>query len=288
MADVVPGMRSPDAAGDPKARADSAGMRGGVVIVNEPFVELVLGGRNPIGRHIRYVHFEEWDGSEPMVPGAWHEIVGVVPDLGMAVGADVGQAKGGDPKVAGIYHPVSPAAAYPVRLAIHVRGDPAALAPVLSAAATAVNPGLRLYELGPLDEANRAELQFLALWFRLVLGVSVIALFLSLAGIYAVMAFTVARRTREIGIRVALGASRRGVVLAIFRRPLAQVAGGIAAGTLLVVSIMAAVEGNVLAPRHVALVVGYALLMMLVCLLACIVPTRRALGVEPMEVLREE
>ena len=121
-----------------------------------------------------------------------------------------------------------------------------------------------------------------------MLGVSVIALFLSLAGIYAVMAFTVARRTREIGIRVALGASRRGVVLAIFRRPLAQVAGGIAAGTLLVGLLMAAVEGNVLAPRHVALVVGYALLMMLVCLLACIVPTRRALRVEPMDVLREE
>ena len=57
-----------------------------------------------------------------------------------------------------------------------------------------------------------------------------VALLLSLAGIYAVMSFTVARRTREIGVRVALGASRLGVVTAIFRRPLIQVGFGIVAG----------------------------------------------------------
>jgi ABC-type antimicrobial peptide transport system permease subunit len=119
-----------------------------------------------------------------------------------------------------------------------------------------------------------------------------VALLLSLAGIYAVMSFIVARRTREIGVRVALGASRLSVVGAIFRRPLIQVGLGILAGATLI-----AIGRSTLATQlpgmtdgltlsGAAIILAYATVMVGVSLLACVVPTRRALGVEPTIALR--
>ncbi|MQA92991.1 MAG: FtsX-like permease family protein [Gemmatimonas sp.] len=112
------------------------------------------------------------------------------------------------------------------------------------------------------------------------------------------LSFTVARRTREIGVRVALGASRRRVVAALFRRPLTQVGLGVVAGGALIAA------GALLLSRgpdawgtdaqmslslgQLALIVAYSALMFGVCLLACVVPTRRALRVEPTEALRAE
>ena len=260
------------------------------VIVNESFVRLVLGGRNPIGRRLRYVHYEEWSDTRPLEPGPWHEIVGVVDDLAMAVGADGDPdvPGSGDPKIAGIYHAVPPGGAYPAHVAVHARGNPASLAPRVRAAATETDPALRLYEIVPLDEVNRSEIEVLNFWFRLLVSMSVVSLTLSLAGIYSVMAFTVTRRTREIGIRVALGAERWRVIATILARPLTQVALGIAAGAGLVVLLAVGMTGGVPRARHLAMVLGYSACMLAVCLLACIFPTRRALGVEPTEALRSE
>jgi predicted permease len=284
---------APVVAGRPFDAADHATDRGvpgdstaegGPVIVNQAFVRLVLGDRNPIGRRVRYTHFEDRSPRRLAEPSAWYEIVGVVRDLGMSIG----DGEGDDPKRAGVYHPVAPGGAYPAQVALRVRGDAAAFAPRLRALATTVDPTLRLYDLRPLSEVNDAELQFLSFWFRLLLFVSAIALTLSLAGIYSVMSFTVARRTREIGIRVALGADRWRVVVAVFRRPVAQVAVGIAAGATLIGALLFASSHRGLLPLQVATIVGYAALMMLVCMLACIVPTRRALRVEPTEALRAD
>ena len=122
--------------------------------------------------------------------------------------------------------------------------------------------------------------------FRLLVLVSSIALLLSLAGIYSVMSFTVSRRTREIGIRVALGAIPARVVAAIFARPLTQVALGVAAGGGLVFVLTRVVTG--LSPKEVAIVVAYMALMMGVCLLACVVPTQRALRIQPTKALRTD
>jgi ABC-type antimicrobial peptide transport system permease subunit len=114
-----------------------------------------------------------------------------------------------------------------------------------------------------------------------------VALLLSLAGIYAVMSFAVARRTREIGIRVALGASARGVVIGVFRRPLTQVGLGIAVGAVLVLWLMGGMK-RLLPIEELAVLGAYVLFMTGVCVLACIVPTRRALRVEPTEALRAD
>ena len=247
-----------------------------VVIVNQPFVDGVLGGRNPIGRRIRFIANEA--DRRPTDDGPWYEIVGVARDIGMTSG--YGRS--------GIYHPITSADAHPLYAAVHLRGDPAAFAPQLRAVVTEVDPTLRVSELLPLHEVTGGEMQFYSFWFRLTLGISSIALLLSLAGIYAVMAFTVARRTREIGIRIALGAGQRRVLASIFRRPLTQVAIGVLAGTFITGLLAYGINAMQVSPRGAAMVAAYAVLMLGVCMLACIVPTRRALAVDPTEALRSD
>jgi len=194
-----------------------------------------------------------------------------------------------DPKRARIYHAAAPVQAYPVSLAIHTRGDPESFGPRLRALAVDVDPALRIYEPTPMDALNRADLVFLRFWFRLVLAVSAIALLLSLSGIYSVMAFTVSRRTREIGIRVALGSGRRGVVLAILRRPLLQVTAGLLFGLLLssVLLGLATSERSV-SLQIIAQLAAYGAAMLGICMLACIVPAKHALRVQPSEAMRAE
>lgn len=265
------GFQSGDVGSDPN-----------VVIVNQSFVQEVLGGRNPIGRRVRYATRPDEE------PAPWHEIVGVVRNLGMMDGNGDGNA--------GLYHAVAPGDVYPTHMAVHARGDPESFAPRLRTVAAAVDPTLRLHELLPLNQAgfrSWSEFDFL---FRLLAAVSSIALLLSLAGIYSIMSFTVSRRTREIGIRVALGADRRRVIAAIFRRPLVQVGLGVVAGGGLVAALVLArpfiyssdAATAALSARQVGLVVAYAMLMTGVCLLACVVPTRRALRIEPTEALKED
>ncbi len=251
------------------------------VVVNQSFVKHVLGDRNPIGRRVRYVNVEDSRAgratSEASSP--WYEIVGVVGDLAMTIDRD---------RVPGIYHPMRADHAASAHVAVHVRGDPGSFAPRFRGIVAAVDPTLRLYDVMSLDRLADSELQTLGFVSRLLAVVSVIALTLSLAGIYAVMSFAVARRTREIGIRIALGANRRRVVAAVFRQPLTQLGIGIAVGAALLVGMSLVARGGMMPARSFVLVVAYAALMMAVSLLACVVPTRRALRVEPTEALRAE
>jgi predicted permease len=246
-----------------------------VVIVNQPFVKQVLGGLNPIGRRLRYVAGES---ARSYDPGPWYEIVGVVGDHGTTSG--YGRA--------GFYHPLPSGGTHPIYMAIHVRGDAASFAPRLRATALAMDPALRLENVVPLDEVANAGIRTAEFWLALLAGLTAIVLILSLAGIYAAMSFAVSRRTREIGIRVALGADPRRVALAIFRRPLTQVGLGILAGTALVAFMIGGLDADDLQPAQAGMIAAYALLMTVVCLLACIVPTRRALRIQPTDALRHD
>jgi putative ABC transport system permease protein len=112
-----------------------------------------------------------------------------------------------------------------------------------------------------------------------------------------VLSYIVAKRTREIGVRVALGAGSRRVILSIFRRPLTQVVGGVLAGTTFIGLAAIAVQNTEqfkgagqqgLGVGDIAMLLGYAVLMVAVCMTACVVPTIRVLRVQPTEALRAE
>jgi ABC-type antimicrobial peptide transport system permease subunit len=135
----------------------------------------------------------------------------------------------------------------------------------------------------------------MGLWLRITVVLSSVALVLSLAGIYAVLSFTVARRTREIGVRVALGASRPRVVAATFRRPLLQVALGVVVGTAIIFIAATLIQDTEfpgsereLTLQGIAMILGYGIVMLGVCLLGCVAPTLRALNIEPTIALRTE
>jgi predicted permease len=255
-------------------RAADAGSAAGVVVVNQALVNQVFGGRNPVGRRLRRA--TQTPGTQ--TPGPWLEVVGVVRDLGM-LGNDAG---------AGLYHPVSADAAPALRVAIHVRGRADAFAARLRSVARDAEPGLQIQELMPLDQAGATGWTGSLYMSRILTVLSAVALLLSLTAIYAVTAFTVSKRAREIGIRVALGADRRRVIGPILRRPLAQVGMGVSAGAVLVALASAGLFERTPSVREAAMIGAYAMLMMAICLLACVVPVRRALRVEPAEILRGE
>ncbi len=241
------------------------------VIVNQSFVRQVLEGRNAIGRRVRYVE----DGQQ----GPWLEIVGVVPDLGTMYDNHRG--------LAAVYQLAASGAASPSFIAVHVRGEPQTFTARLRAVAAAVDPTLRLHDVMPLNNVG-ADMsnEFDFLW-RLLAMMSSLAIVLSLAGIYAAVSFAVSRRRREIGVRVALGSRPLGIVSAILRRPLMQVGGGIGAGTGMVLALAHVFSPSGLSLLGAILVAVYAAFMMGFCMLACIVPTARALRIQPVEALRD-
>ncbi len=244
------------------------------VLVNETFVDEVLGGRNPIGRRFRY-----WSTEEPTAE-SWYEIVGVAPDLSVSEqGTSYDRTR--------IYQTTLPRATGPLRLAIHVRGDPQRFAVRLRELAQATDPALRVIDPKPLPLLESPNSAGMAYGFGLMVSLTALTLMLSLAGVYAVTAFAVARRTREIGVRVALGARPLHVLTIVFKRPLVQMALGIGVGAILGFALanddLSAVHLDVLGQAAV-----FALATIVCCALACIVPTRRALSIQPTEALREE
>ncbi len=267
-----------------------------VAVVDQSFVDQVLQGRNAVGQQVRFRYpgppARPWgvgNSANATGPGEWYEVIGVVRELGAGAPTQPGRA-------AGFYLPATPDQFDQMHLMVHVRGgDPLTLVPQVRAAAAAVDPSLRLVTVQRGHEVNDDLLLVMGLWVRIAVALSTVALVLSLAGIYAVLSFTVARRTREIGVRVALGASRRRVVAATFRRPLLQVTGGIVVGTAIVFTIASLIKytefpssESDLTLQGMAMIIGYGVVMLGVCMLGCVVPTRRALRIEPTIALRTE
>lgn len=159
------------------------------------------------------------------------------------------------------------------------------MAPKLRAIAARVDPALRLSGVSTLGDLVRTEARFYAFWFRLSLVAIGILLVLSLSGIYAVVSFTVLRRTREIGIRLALGADRRRLLSDVLGKPMLRVTVGAMAGAG-VLSALLLIGNGYIALWFLGLIAASAALVVLVSVLACTVPIRRALRIQPTEALR--
>ncbi len=240
-----------------------------VAVVNKAFVDRVMGGNNPIGRRLRYV----WEPP----PQPWFEIIGVAPDVGITSGWGT----------AGIYLPLVRASMYPLNAAIHVRGDPKVFAQRLRAIATDVDVTLRLEDLMTIKDLENVDAKSSSFWFTMTTSVSAMMLIFSLVTIYAVMSFAVSRRTREIGVRVALGGRPWHIVKAVFKQPLRQLGMGLLAGTVLVWALQGGTDNGWPTATQFFTIGAYSTLMAIVFLIACVVPTWRALAVQPTEALRD-
>lgn len=280
-ATVVPGffeaLDQPPVAGRGFDALDGLGADSSkAVVVNTRFVEEVMGGRNAIGRRIRTV--DRGGGS----PGPWWEVVGVVPRLGMFV-AD-GRLD------AGFYRPATPGLLNPIQLGIRVDGDPNDFGARLREVVAAVDPQLQVQTGGTIRQLIRQQ-RMDGRWALLLVGaISLVAIVLSAAGLYALVGFTVTRRRREIGIRTALGAQQRRIALGVARRAVLQLLAGVALGGGLAVVI---VPGMASGPgmshvRWYEAALTVSAIVFAIGLLACVPPIRRSLTITPMEALAEE
>jgi predicted permease len=245
---------------------------GRVMLVNQSFVQHILGGANPVGWRVRLLTGE----VESFITDDYYEIVGVVRDFGWQLPRPEEQSA--------MYLPSAPVTGRASQIVVRLTDVTAmeSVAQRLRSIAAEVDPSLRLTDLKPLADAGGGEA---ASNWTLTIVAGLIAGFvmlLSAMGIYALMSFTVARRTREIGIRIALGAGPRSIVWGMFRRAFLQLGAGLVVGTA--VAALAGLES----PTQRWMLLGADVLMLCVGLAACALPVRRALRVDPVVALRME
>ena len=238
------------------------------LLVNQRFVDLLMQGRDPIGHHI----------SGPFVSGT---VAGVIADF-----KDSQLDAEPSPQV---YVPFKRAMTLrSVRVAIRTDGSPSAVAPAVRDAMSQIDPTQPIADMATMDqvlEASIANRRFSLAMLGIFAGV---ALFLSLMGTYGVIAHSVAERTREIGIRIALGARPSGVVRMIVGGEMRIAVGGIAAGVLLAFGIAPVMTTLVygVAPRDTGIFLGVAGALASVALLTAWAAAARAARVDPIAALQ--
>ncbi|HTW47637.1 MAG TPA: ABC transporter permease [Acidobacteriaceae bacterium] len=243
-----------------------------VVILNRSMVEKLWPGQNPIGKHIK-------DGN------VWEQVVGVVGDIHYSGPAE--------PVGYQIYQSVNqappPYLTFVLRTSPHLHTSALTLAEPARKVVASIDPRLAVSNITSLELLAQDAIagQRTSTLVTAILGC--LALLLASIGVYGVMAYTVSRRVREFGIRIALGSDRAGIVRLLFRGVLRLALLGIVLGAglayaarLWVNSLMGAGGSS-----PAALVLG-ALLMSAVAAIATLLPARRAMRVEPMEALRSE
>ncbi|MBL8979149.1 MAG: ABC transporter permease [Gemmatimonadetes bacterium] len=247
-----------------------------VAVVTQGFARTHFGTESPLGRRFRIGNGES---TEP-----WLTVAGVVPDipfdgtdnddsLGTAVFTAVAQ---------GDYHFLS--------LAVRTNGDPLALTPQVEAVVSGLNPDQPIYWVRTLEEGIARNTWFYGVFGTLFMIFGGAALFLATVGVYGVMSFAVSQRTREVGVRMALGASARDVTTMFLKQGGRQVLIGLSLGILLAFGLarglsLVLFQVNTANPLMYA---GVTLVLAATCLLATFVPARRAMRVDPMEALRYE
>jgi ABC-type lipoprotein release transport system permease subunit len=240
-----------------------------------------LGG-NVLGRRIRYSGVNP-DGAPQSSP--WHEIVGIVPAFWDTFTPFISF----NPPLGRIYHAGTTKQIQPAVMVVRVAsGGAGQWAPRLREVTASIDPTLKFGRIAGVPETWRDDTQAAYMVSLVVIAVTASVLLLTSAGIYAMMSFTVARRRREIGIRAALGADARRVLLGIFGRASAQIGAGVAVGLLIAILLHVAGAGTMFGGNPLVLVPTVIALMLAVGMAATLGPARRGLAVQPTEALREE
>jgi predicted permease len=255
--------------------ADEDGAPGrAFAIVNERMARQLFEDQDPIGRRISVPVPGSPDTARP-----WFTIVGVAPDIRQRAVPDP------DPVV---YLPLGAAAPASATLLVRARGDGPTLVPTLRSDVQALDANLPLYRIRTLAQAIRDARWNGRLAASLVLALTIIAVGLATAGLYAVTAYGVTQRRHEIGLRMALGARTRQVASLVVGRVAMQLGLGFAAGVVLTLLWDRTFPGRsdtlrITAPSSLAIV---ALTLAALAAIACWVPVRRAARLAPLDALR--
>jgi putative ABC transport system permease protein len=227
---------------------------------------------NPIGQRIKETSNER----------AWREIVGVV-------GSVRHRARGEEPKPE-MFVPYSQVPAPNLNVAVRTQVEPAGFAATLRRAVTAIDANLPLFEARTMEERLFESVAQPRFRTALLGAFAALALVMAVVGLYAVMAVSVAQRTHELGIRVALGARRRDVIGLVVGQGVKLVGIGIAIGlvgawalTRVLTTLLYEVK-----PTDPLTFLAAPALLIVVAILACWAPARRAAGVDPLTALRYE
>jgi ABC-type transport system, involved in lipoprotein release, permease component len=247
-----------------------------VAVVSRGFVHKHLGDESALGRRIR---IGQADSKEP-----WLTIVGVVPDVWYD-GTDDDHQLG-----AVVFTPLGQSDYRFVSLAVIAPGDPTSLANPVQGVVNSIDPDQPIYFVRTLQEAIRENGWFYGVFGTLFMVFGGAALLLATVGVYGVVSFSVSRRTREIGVRMALGASARDVLRMFLRQGGLQILIGLTCGVVLAF-FLAKGLGLVMFQvntKNPLMYVGVMVALALTSLLATLIPARRAMRVDPMVALRYE
>ena len=244
-----------------------------IAIVNRALADRFFAGESPIGRRIRI-------GPNPNSP--WRTIVGVVGDMHQE-GPDV-------PPAPELYMPAVQDSFADLSIVVRTTGDPLAVAGSLRALVTSLDRQLPVIEMRTMEALVGERVASRRLLTILLGGFAALALGLSLIGIYGVMAYAVAQRTREIGVRMALGARRADILRNVLADGGRLAGAGLFAGIALSLLATQALRGVLfgVTPTDPATFAAVAAGMLAVALLACYLPARRAARVDPLTAIRAE
>jgi putative ABC transport system permease protein len=250
-----------------------------VVMVNEAFVKRFMdgGAKDAVGKRLRF-------GAGPDRSNPWQKIIGVAGDVRRAR-----LEKEADPIIY-VPHGHAGPAENVAGIAVRTDVDPRSLIGPVRNAVLAVDPEQPVYDMKTLDQRVADAASGTRFNATLLGFFGIVALALAAVGVYGVIAYSVAERTHEIGIRVALGASRGDVAGMVMSQGLAMTAAGLVfglAGAWMVTRYMSGLLYGI-APRDPVTFGAAAGMLAVVALAACYLPARRAMTVDPMVALRHE
>lgn len=244
-----------------------------VCVINQTLAQKYFPHQDPIGRRLE-IGFAE--------PPAWREIVGIVADV-KTDGLDA------DTPVQ-VFEPVHQWQTNSYSLAVRTSADPAALATTLRAAVRQIDPAQPVHTIKPMAQLVTESLAQRTFSLVLIVVFAVVAVALAVIGLYGVIAYGIAQRTREFGVRLALGATARDVIGLVLRQGLGLIGAGLALGLLGAFAAVTLIQSMLFGVNaHDPLTfLAIPLLLGAVALLACLIPARRATRIDPVIALRAE